>query len=82
MNAYIIGGYRSAIGKAPRGAFKFTRPDDIAAAVIRKLLSDFPQIEKSQGGIHPRISPGYATGEMLSSVSPNKRSIINYIECK
>ena len=48
MNAYIIGGYRSAIGKAPRGAFRFTRPDDIAAAVIKKLLSDFPQIEKSR----------------------------------
>ena len=31
MNAYIISGFRSAVGKAPRGKFRFTRPDDLAA---------------------------------------------------
>ena len=29
MNAYIIAGFRSAVGKAPRGKFRFTRPDDL-----------------------------------------------------
>ena len=48
MEAYIVGGYRSAIAKAPRGGFRFTRPDDIAVAVIRHLMKDFPQIPKNQ----------------------------------
>lgn len=48
MNAYIVGGYRSAIGKAPRGSFRFTRPDDIAADVIKHLMNDFPQIDKTK----------------------------------
>ncbi|MBT5403498.1 MAG: acetyl-CoA C-acyltransferase, partial [Crocinitomicaceae bacterium] len=43
--AYIVGGYRTAVGKAPRGKFKFTRPDDLAADVVRKLMSDFPQLD-------------------------------------
>ncbi|MFT7249316.1 MAG: acetyl-CoA acyltransferase, partial [Arcticibacterium sp.] len=31
MNAYIIKGYRTAVGKSGRGGFRFTRPDDLAA---------------------------------------------------
>ena len=53
MEAYIVGGYRSAIGKAPRGGFRFTRPDDIAAAVIRHLMKDFPC--KTKNGDTPLI---------------------------
>ena len=45
MNAYIIGGYRSAVGKAPRGVFKNFRADDLAAKVIEKLVSDFQTLE-------------------------------------
>jgi acetyl-CoA acyltransferase len=37
MEVYIVAGYRSAIGKAPRGGFRFTRPDDLASDMI---LSD------------------------------------------
>ncbi|MEN8120327.1 MAG: acetyl-CoA C-acyltransferase [Bacteroidota bacterium] len=72
MNAYIVGGYRSAIGKAPRGAFRFTRPDDIGAAVIKHLLNDFPQIEKSRiddivvGNAFPEAETGFNLGRMLS----------------
>ena len=75
MNAYIVGGYRSAIGKAPRGAFRFTRPDDIAVAVIRHLLNDFPQIEKSRiddvvvGNAFPEAETGFNMGRMLSLMS-------------
>jgi len=36
MNAYIIAGFRSAVGKAPRGKFRFTRPDDLAANVVEE----------------------------------------------
>lgn len=38
MEAYIVDGYRSAIGKAKKGGFRFTRPDDIATQVIKHLL--------------------------------------------
>ncbi len=48
MKAYIVGGYRSAIGKAPKGSLRFTRPDDIGAVIIRHLLNDFPQIETAE----------------------------------
>jgi len=72
MNAYIVGGYRSAIGKAPRGALRFTRPDDIAVTVIRHLLNDFPQIEKSEiddivvGNAFPEAETGMNMGRLLS----------------
>ncbi len=72
MNAYIVGGYRSAIGKAPRGTLRFTRPDDIAVTVIKHLLNDFPQIEKSEiddivvGNAFPEAETGMNMGRLLS----------------
>lgn len=75
MNAYIVGGYRSAIGKAPRGTLRFTRPDDIAATVIRRLMKDFPQIEKSEiddivvGNAFPEAESGMNMGRLLSLMS-------------
>ena len=45
MDAYIIDGYRSPVGKAPRGVFRFTRPDDLAADVIKHLLSKNPTVD-------------------------------------
>ncbi len=75
MDAYIIGGYRSAIGKAPRGKFRFTRPDDIAAAVIKHLLADFPQLDKKRiddivvGNAFPEAESGLNMGRMLSLMS-------------
>lgn len=38
MDIFIVDGYRTAIGKAPRGQFRFTRPDDMAVHVIKHLL--------------------------------------------
>lgn len=72
MNAYIVGGYRSAIGKAPRGSLRFTRPDDIAARVISTLMADFPQIDKNQiddvvvGNAFPEAESGFNMGRLLS----------------
>lgn len=72
MNAYIVGGYRSAIGKAPRGAFRFMRPDDIAAEVINHLMKDFPQIDKSRidevvvGNAFPEGESGFNMGRLIS----------------
>ncbi|OYT11237.1 MAG: acetyl-CoA acetyltransferase [Bacteroidetes bacterium 4572_112] len=75
MNAYIVAGYRSAIGKAPRGTLKFTRPDEIAAQVIRHMMKDFPQIEKERiddivvGNAFPEAESGFNMGRMLSLMS-------------
>lgn len=72
MNAYIVGGYRSAIGKAPRGSFRFTRPDDISAVVIRHLMNDFPQIESNKidevvvGNAFPEAESGFNMGRLIS----------------
>ncbi len=72
MNAYIVGGYRSAIGKAPRGSLRFVRPDDIAVAVIRKLMADFPMLETRLiddlvvGNAFPEAETGFNMGRLLS----------------
>jgi acetyl-CoA acyltransferase len=72
MNAYIIGGYRTAVGKAPRGLFRFTRPDDLGEQVIRRLLADFPQLDKTQindvivGNATPEAEQGLNIGRMIS----------------
>ena len=42
--AVIVAGLRTAVGKAPRGSLRTTRPDDMAAEVIRALLERTPQI--------------------------------------
>ncbi|MDZ7899021.1 MAG: acetyl-CoA C-acyltransferase [Arcicella sp.] len=48
MNAYIVAGYRTAVGKAPRGAFRFTRPDDLAADVIKHLVASIPALDPAR----------------------------------
>ena len=75
MKAYIVGGYRSAIGKAPKGSLRFTRPDDIGAVIIRHLLNDFPQIETAEvddvivGNAFPEAETGFNMGRLLSLMS-------------
>ncbi len=75
MNAYIVAGYRSAIGKAPRGSLRFTRPDDIAAVVIKHILEKFPQIDQSKiddvvvGNAFPEAETGFNMGRLLSLMS-------------
>ena len=48
QEAVIIDCLRTAVGKAPRGALRNTRPDDLAAEVIRGLLAKYPQIPKDE----------------------------------
>ncbi|MEA2492059.1 MAG: acetyl-CoA acyltransferase, partial [Acidobacteriota bacterium] len=43
--AVIVAGLRTAVGKAPKGSLRTTRPDDMAAEVIRALLASTPQLE-------------------------------------
>jgi len=44
--AYIVAGYRSAVGKAKKGAFRNYRPDDLASDVIKYLLKQVPQFDQ------------------------------------
>lgn len=45
MNAYIVAGYRTAVGKAKKGGFRFTRPDDLAVEVIKHLTASVPNLD-------------------------------------
>lgn len=38
MDAYIVAGYRTAVGRAKKGGFRFMRSDDLAVEVIQHLL--------------------------------------------
>ena len=44
QEAVIVDCLRTAIGKAPKGSLRETRPDDLAAIVIRALLEKYPQV--------------------------------------
>ncbi|MGH8502516.1 MAG: acetyl-CoA C-acyltransferase [Gammaproteobacteria bacterium] len=46
QDAYIVSALRTPVGKAPRGMFAQTRPDDLLAHVIRGLLARYPQLDK------------------------------------
>lgn len=47
-DAYIVTGYRTAVGKAPRGTLRFTRSDEMAVKVIERLLQDVPNLDKER----------------------------------
>lgn len=72
MEAYIIAGYRTAVGKAPRGVFRFTRADDLAADVVRALVASVPNLDKDQiddvivGNATPEAEQGLNIGRMIS----------------
>ena len=72
MNAYIVAAYRSAVGKAPRGLFRFTRPDDLAADIIRHLMASVPQLDKERiddvivGNAMPEAEQGLNMGRLVS----------------
>jgi acetyl-CoA acyltransferase len=72
MDAYIITGKRSAVGKAPRGSLRFTRPDDLAATVIEKMLEGLPEFDRALiddvivGNATPEAEQGLNIGRMIS----------------
>ncbi len=72
MNAYIVAGYRTAVGKAPRGVFRFTRPDDLAADVIKHLLASVPALDPARvddlivGNAVPEAEQGLQMGRIIS----------------
>jgi acetyl-CoA acyltransferase len=78
MNAYIIDGYRSAVGKAPKGVFRFTRPDDLAAEVIKHLLSKVPALDSARvddiivGNAVPEAEQGMQMARYISLLALGK----------
>jgi len=70
--AYIVQGYRTAVGKAPKGVFRFKRPDELAAETIEHLLKDFPQLNKKRiddvivGNAMPEAEQGLNMGRLIS----------------
>jgi len=72
QKAYIVAGYRSAVGKAGKGGFRFYRPDDLAADVIKHLMASVPQLDKERvddvivGNATPEAEQGLNVGRMIS----------------
>lgn len=70
--SYIVAGFRSAIGKAPRGAFRFVRPDDLGIEVIKHLVASIPNLDKTLiddvivGNATPEAEQGLNIARMIS----------------
>ena len=79
--AYIIDGYRSAVGKAPRGSLRNLRADDLGAQVLRQLLAKIPQLDPSRiddvmvGNATPEAEQGLNLGRMISLMGLNTDSV-------
>jgi acetyl-CoA acyltransferase len=73
QEAYIVAGYRTAVGKAKRGGFRFYRPDDLAIEVIRGLLASVPQLDPKQvddvivGNAVPEAEQGLQVGRIIAA---------------
>lgn len=71
MEAYIIDGYRTAVGKAKKGGFRFTRPDDLAVKVIKHLLQQTAVSPEDiddviVGNAVPEAEQGLQIGRMIA----------------
>ena len=72
MEAYIVAGFRSAVGKAPKGQFRTMRPDDLGVEVLRHLINSVPTLDKEQiedvivGNATPEAEQGLNMGRMIS----------------
>jgi len=72
MEAYIVAGFRTAVGKAPRGGFRFTRADDLASSVIKHLMTSVPNLNKEDiddvivGNAMPEAEQGLNMARFIS----------------
>ena len=73
MEAYIIKGYRSAVGKAKKGGFKNYRSDDLAVDIIKYLMQAVPEIDPKTvddvivGCANPEGEQGLQIGRLISA---------------
>ncbi len=77
MNAYIVAAKRTAVGKAPRGKFRFMRPDTLAARLIRELMKEVPNLDKERiddlivGNAMPEAEQGLNIARLVSLMGFN-----------
>ncbi len=70
--AYIIKAYRTAVGKAPKGVFRFKRPDELAAETIQFMMNELPDFDKKRiddvmvGNAMPEAEQGLNVGRLNS----------------
>ncbi|HEX2900436.1 MAG TPA: beta-ketoacyl synthase N-terminal-like domain-containing protein, partial [Bacteroidia bacterium] len=75
MEAYIVAGYRTAVGKASRGGFRYVRPDNLAASVIKHLVQSVPALDPARvedlivGCAVPEAEQGLQIGRIISLLS-------------
>ncbi len=73
QEAYIVAGYRTAVGKAKRGGFRFFRPDDLAVEVIQGLMQSLPQVDTALvddvivGNAVPEAEQGLQVGRIIAA---------------
>ena len=78
MDAYIVGGYRTAVGKAKKGGFRFTRPDDLAVEVVNRLMKSFEGLTPEMvddmivGNAVPEAEQGMQMGRLISLMALGK----------
>jgi acetyl-CoA acyltransferase len=70
--AYIVRAYRTAVGKAPRGLFRFKRPDELAAETVAYLMNSIPELDKKRiddvivGNAMPEAEQGLNMARLIS----------------
>jgi acetyl-CoA acyltransferase len=70
--AYIVKAYRTAVGKAPKGLFRFKRPDELAAETIEFMMAQLPNFDKTRiddvmvGNAMPEAEQGLNVGRLIS----------------
>jgi acetyl-CoA acyltransferase len=70
--AYIVSAYRTAVGKAPKGLFRFKRPDELAAETIEHMMAQLPNLDKTRiddvmvGNAMPEAEQGLNIGRLIS----------------
>lgn len=75
QEAYIVSGYRTAVGKSHKGSLRFTRPDDLAAMVVKKIIADFPELDPKRiddliiGCAMPEGEQGLNMGRMIGLIA-------------
>ena len=73
QEAYIVAGFRTAVTKAKKGGFRFTRPDDLAIDVIKGLMASLPALKPNQvddvivGNAVPEAEQGLQVGRIIAA---------------
>jgi len=75
--AYIVKAYRTAVGKAPRGVFRFKRADELGAETIQHMMKELPDLDVKRiddvivGNAMPEGAQGLNMGRFISLIGLN-----------